>query len=330
MAITKSLLRHIDYESGVVALLKSALSPAPMVLLTLLFSLISLLSGCGREKENQSGTVLQFSSVKTIHIPPAGNKIPAPRSLTIGSDDKLIVLDDAGRVLVFDKSNKLIKRWWMPAYAIGRPEGVCEFRDGSIGVTDTHYSRVVIFNPDGSVKKIFGKKGKADGEIGNPVGITEAPDGSIYICEYGLQDRVQQFTKEGKFIRAFGCSGIGAGEFQRPSGVVLRDGKIYVVDAVNNRVQQFSPDGKFIQSITVNPDLYLPYDMKFDTDGNFWIVEYGNNSVTKLAPDGTFIGRYHPEKNGFKTPWGIAVNSKGVIYVADTGNRRIVRLEQKQ
>ena len=327
MTIQKYLRADIDKDGGQLPSPSSIISFSYLIFL-LIFAPF-LLTGCKADTSKEQLHTLSFKSSKTIHIPPAGNKIPAPRSLTTGSDDKLIVLDDAGRVLLFDKNDKLIKSWWMPDYAIGRPEGVCEFRNGDIGVTDTHYSRVVIFNPDGSVKRIFGKKGKENGKIGNPVGITEAADDSIYICEYGLKDRVQQFTKDGKFIRAFGRSGIGEGEFQRPSGVVLRNDKIYVVDAVNNRIQQFSSDGKFIKSITVDPELYLPYDMKFDKDGNFWIIEYGNNSITKLAPDGSLIGKYAPEENGFKTPWGIAVNSKGVIYVADTGNRRIVRLEQK-
>lgn len=295
---------------------------------SVLFSAIIAYCGCTQDESRRSE--LTFSSIKTIHIPPAGNKIPAPRSLTVGKNDNLIVLDDAGRILVFDKQSKLIRQWWMPDYAIGRPEGVCELRDGRVVVTDTHYSRVVIFTPDGKVDKIFGKKGKSGGEIGNPVGVTEASDGTIYICEYGLQDRVQQLTTDGEFIRTFGCSGVGPGEFQRPSGVVVRNNKIYVVDAVNNRIQEFSKQGKFIKSITVEPELYLPYDMKFDKDGNFFIIEYGNNCVTKLAPDGAFIGRFKPKEDGLKTPWGIAVDSKGVIYVADTGNRRIVRLGEEK
>jgi sugar lactone lactonase YvrE len=295
-----------------------------------LFAVIALLSflfyGCG--KKEKGVPELKFSSVTDIHIPPAGSKIPAPRSLTTGSNDKLIVLDDAGRVLIYDRSGKLVKQWWMPDYSIGRPEGVCELKDGRIAVTDTHYSRVVIFKSDGSVDKIFGKKGKAGGEIGNPVGVSEAPDRSIYICEYGLQDRVQQLTTDGKFIRAIGCSGVGAGEFQRPSGVIFRNGKLYVVDAVNNRIQLFSEKGKFIKSITVKPDFYLPYDMKFDKKGNMYVVEYGNNCITKLNRDGKLIGRYKPLTNRFQTPWGITVDTKGVVYVADTGNRRIVRLEK--
>lgn len=275
--------------------------------------------------EKEDTPTLKFSKISSIQMPPAGERIPAPRSLATGKDDKLIVLDDIGRVLVFDKKGKLINKWWMPEYELGRPEGVCELKDGRIAVTNTHYSKVVIFNPDGKINKIFSRKGTGDGELSNPVGISEDPDGNLYVCEYGLNDRVQQFSPDGKFIRIIGKSGTGPGEFQRPSGVILRDKKLYVVDAVNNRIQLFKENGKFVRSIKVSPSFYLPYDLKFDKNGYIYIVEYGNACVTKLNPDGTLIGRFYPQDR-FRTPWGIAVNSKGTVYVADTGNRRIVVL----
>ena len=63
-----------------------------------------------------------------------------------------------------------------------------------------------------------------------------------------------------------------------------------------------------------------------------YIVEYGNNCVTKLSLNGKFIGRFSANSADssvkLKTPWGVAVDSKGVIYIADTGNRRIVLLYQ--
>jgi len=258
-------------------------------------------------------------------MPPEGERIPAPRSVTTGKDDKLIVLDDVGRVLIFDKYGKLVKQWWMPEYKLGRPEGVCELKDGRIAVTNTHYSKVVIFDKKGAVDLIFSKKGTKNGELSSPVGISEDPDGNLYVCEYGFQDRVQQFTPEGKFIRSIGKSGTGPGQFQRPSGVTLKDKKLYVVDAVNNRIQLFKESGEFIKSITVSPSFYLPYDLKFDKDNYIYVVEYGNACVTKLNPDGTLAGRFYPESR-FRTPWGIAVNSEGTVYVADTGNRRIIVL----
>ena len=50
------------------------------------------------------------------------------------------------RVLVFSTSGQLLRKWEMPAYDVGKPEGICVFKDGRIAVTDTHYHRVVFFD----------------------------------------------------------------------------------------------------------------------------------------------------------------------------------------
>jgi DNA-binding beta-propeller fold protein YncE len=48
--------------------------------------------------------------------------------------------------------------------------------------------------------------------------------------------------------------------------------------------------------------------------------------MDKLTPDGKLLGTFAIGKDGFRNPWGLAVDSKGRVFVADTGNRRIVVL----
>jgi DNA-binding beta-propeller fold protein YncE len=107
---------------------------------------------------------------------------------------------------------------------------------------------------------------------------------------------------------------------------LIENDEVFVADAVNNRVQVFAKNGDFIRSITTSPRMYLPYDVKLGPKGNLYVVEYGNNRIDKLTSDGELLASYTMEKDGFKTPWGLAVDSKGRVFVADTGNRRIVIL----
>jgi predicted membrane-bound mannosyltransferase/sugar lactone lactonase YvrE len=80
------------------------------------------------------------------------------------------------------------------------------------------------------------------------------------------------------------------GELKTPRGVaVAPDGTIYVSDAGNNRIVHYSADGKLIQAW-----------------GSFADVSKGE------APGGTFY-----------EPWGLAADSEGSVYVADTWNHRI-------
>ena len=316
-------------KNGVRKFIHSSKRPLPkgvkvIISLMLLFIFFSCTPG--------DESTLEFSSVSSWNVPSSGQRLPGPRAVSPGLNNEVIVLDDAGRLLVYDESGKEIKRWPMPATDLGHPEGAAVFSDGRIAVADTHYARVVVFKSNGEVDFTFGKSGVGLGDFYSPVGITLDKDENIYVCEYGKNDRVQKFTKEGKFILSFGESGTGNGQLQRASDLIWHEGKIYVADAVNNRIQVFTDDGKFVKVLAHDKsNLYMPYDIDMSPDGFLYIAEYGHSRITKMDFNGKVIGRFGSpgtELNQFKTPWGIAVSAKGIVYVADTGNRRITRLEK--
>ena len=279
------------------------------------------------------GPAIPVTEVHLWPVPPEGLLQPAARSLTIGNHGEVIALDTGGRVLVYAPDGSIARQWPMPESKNGNPEGVCVLRDGRIVVGDTHYHRVVVFDPDGRSFKTFGKEGQGPGEFIYPVAVAKDDHENLYIAEYGSNDRVQKFTSDGRFLLAFGGFGTNPGEFQRPSGLVWRDGKIYAADAFNNRIQVFSDSGKFLKILTSHGQmlsLQLPYDLKLGADDTLYAVEYGAGRVTRFDVNGQILGRYGTTGTGlgqFATPWGIAVDAHKRIYVADTGNRRIVELQ---
>jgi iron(III) transport system ATP-binding protein len=303
-----------------------------ITLKTLLCLLLCLhLAGCG----GPNAPTISISEVHSWSVPPEDVLQPAARSLTIGNQGELIALDNGGRVLVYAQDGSIARQWRMPDNKNGNPEGVCVLHDGRIVIGDTHYHRVVMFAPDGKSYTTFGKEGRGPGEFIYPVAVTKDPQENIYVAEYGSNDRVQKFTSDGKFLLSFGSFGTQPGQFQRPSGLVWHNGKIYAADAFNNRIQVFSDEGKFLQVLdsTNQPlSLQLPYDLKMGPDETFYAVEYGAGRITRFDLNGHLLGRYGTNGTGlgqFATPWGIAVDSQKRIYVADTGNRRVVELQMK-
>ena len=114
----------------------------------------------------------------------------------------------------------------------------------------------------------FGEHGVGAGQTGIPAGIgTNPTTGDVYISDWG-NDRINEFTPWGRFIRAFGwgvadgtstelqtctttcfkgLAGTGAGEFSLAWGVVVdASGNVYVRDSKNKRVQKFSSTGGFL------------------------------------------------------------------------------------
>jgi sugar lactone lactonase YvrE len=92
----------------------------------------------------------------------------------------------------------------------------------------------------------------------------------------------------------FGTTGNGNSQFQNPTGITLdTSGNIYVADSSNNRIQ------------------------KFDSQGNF-LMQWG--TIGDGSPG--------PENNGkFFFPSSAQADSKGNIYVSDSGNERVQKLD---
>ena len=78
--------------------------------------------------------------------------------------------------------------------------------------------------------------------------------------------------------------------------------------------------------------------MAVDSSGNLYVADTGNHRIRKITSAGvvsTFAGRTegHHDATGtdaqFRNPNGVAVDSSGNVYVADTGNHIIRKIEYK-
>jgi DNA-binding beta-propeller fold protein YncE len=85
-----------------------------------------------------------------------------------------------------------------------------------------------------------------------PSDVTWDRGGNIYVADgYGTNNRVAKFDKNGNFLKTWGNSGSGQGQFKGVRGIASDStGNIYVADAGNNRIQVFDGDGTFKSQIT--------------------------------------------------------------------------------
>jgi DNA-binding beta-propeller fold protein YncE len=85
-----------------------------------------------------------------------------------------------------------------------------------------------------------------------PSDVTWDRAGNIYVADgFGSNSRVAKFTKDGNFVKTWGKTGAGQGEFNKIRGIASdANGNIYVADAGNNRIQVFDGEGTFKSQIT--------------------------------------------------------------------------------
>ncbi len=298
--------------------------------LTAIFTIAACVA-CRRDAETAALIAREW---QVWQLPPEGATLPTARSLATGNDGEIAALDTAGRVLIFNADGIVKRQWHMLDVSVGKPEGIVVLKDGRVVVCDTHYHRVVWFDAQGQWLKNIGQNGARDGEFIYPVGICKDANENLYVCEYGGNDRIQKFTREGQWLASFGSFGTGPEQFQRPSGLAWHDGKIFVTDAVNNRVLIYSDAGKYVGLLGASGQppiaFNLPYDIAVGSDNTLYVIEYGAGRLSRVSLDGRLLGRLGHAGSGegeFATPWGLTIDSRMRLFVADTKNRRIVALK---
>jgi len=205
-------------------------------------------------------------------------------------------------------------------------------------VLEPNYARVNHFTPEGGLVEQWGAHGTNAGELAFPRSVIVNSRGDIFVSEYGLTERVQQFTAEGEqLVRVLGRSGNGEGEFNRAEGLGIDAlDRLYVADSCNHRIEIFSPDGKFVGAYgkpgTGRGEMSYPYDVKVDAHGLQFVCEFGNSRIQVFDRNHQpveILGGPGAAPGQFSNPWGVALDSRGNLYVADAMNHRVQKFMRR-
>jgi DNA-binding beta-propeller fold protein YncE len=124
-------------------------------------------------------------------------------------------------------------------------------------------------------------------------------------------------------VTKWGTYGSAPGQFNNPQGVAVdAAGNVYVADSSNSRIQKFSSTGELLTSWgSQGGD--LPTDIAVDGSGNVYVADALNHRVQKFTANGEFVSNWGSAGAGpgeFQRPSGIATDSAGFVYVAETGH----------
>lgn len=260
-----------------------------------------------------------------------------PRAIAIDTHDRLYIVDFTARIQVYDREGRYLgPTWTTPDYRKGRPSGLSIDRAGNLIVSDSHYNCFRIYSLEGvELRRFGGEGGSAPGQLGYVSDVVQDEDGNYYIAEFGENQRISKFDREGSFLCCWGSAGSEPGQFSRARALALGpDGNLYVADACNDRIQVFSREGTLLRywggAGSALGELKYPYDLAFNKDGVLYVVENGNNRVQKFTTAGEPLGCWGGPGHApgqLHNPWALAIDSRGRVHVVDTENHRIQRID---
>ncbi|MHB8522121.1 MAG: NHL repeat-containing protein, partial [Limisphaerales bacterium] len=218
---------------------------------------------------------------------------------------------------------------------------------GNVYLADTGNNTIRKVTPAGEVTTLAGLAGAGGSTDGTgaaarfvtPYGVAVESAGNVYVTD--------QVTSTIRKVTPAGVVTTLAAGLNHPSGVAVDSaGNVYVADTGNHTIRKVTPARVVttLAGLAGNPGsvdgtrsaarFNHPSSVTVDRAGNLYVADSDNHTIRKVTPAGvvtTLAGRAGNSGSAdgtgtaaqFKQPQGVAVDSAGNVYLADTGNNTI-------
>lgn len=245
------------------------------------------------------------------------------------------------------------------------PSAVSVDAAGNVYVIDTSNQTVRKITAGGSVSTLAGSPGlvgKTDGtgavaKFFYPSGIAVSGSGTMYVADTG-NHAIRTVTAAGAVTTLAGATGlVGSADgfgtdarFAYPNGIAFDSaGSLYIADHDNHTIRKMSTAGQ-VTTLAGSAGLSGsadgvggaarfngPTGVAVDGGGNIYVADAGNTAIRKITPNGTVttfagVAGVAGSADGvgagarFNAPQGLATDSAGNVYVADTNNSTIRKI----
>ena len=310
-----------------------------------------------------TGSAARFSYPYGVAVDSAGNVYVADTSnYTIRKVTPAgVVTTLAGRVGSYGSANGMGSAALFGSY-IGGPAGVAVDSAGNVYVADTWNCTIRKVTPAGAVTTLAGMArmpGAVDGpgsvaHFNYPYGVGVDSAGNVFVADTSSHT-IRKVTPAGVVTTVAGLAGkfgsadgtASAARFNCPSGVAVDSaGNLYVADYWNHTIREVTPAGVVTTLAGLAGSFgsadgtgsaarfRYPYGVAVDSAGNAFVADSGNETIRQVTPAGVvttlagLAGSYGSADGigsaaRFWVPSGVAVDSTGNVYVADTDNHAI-------
>lgn len=287
---------------------------------------------------------------------PAGWNFPDAAGVAVGPDDSVHVFNRGQRptspdhpVIVFDADGRFVRAFGDGIFRM--PHAITVDAAGISYCVDSFDHTVRIFDAGGRLVRTLGTVDQPSDTgyvhdyrdvmrggppFNKPTKVAIDSNGDILAADGYGNARIHRFRPDGELVGSWGEPGRGPGQFNLVHSVVVApDGRLLVCDRENYRIQAFEKDGVIVDEW---PGLIRPNDLVVDQDGIVFVIEQGERSglfpfmarpwghdrparLSALTLDGRVVGRSggedHYSPDSFFAPHGIAINSRGDLFVAE-------------
>ncbi|MHB8522168.1 MAG: InlB B-repeat-containing protein, partial [Limisphaerales bacterium] len=242
------------------------------------------------------------------------------------------------------------------------PSGVAVDSTGNVYVADSRNDTIRQVTPGGVVTTLAGwagTGGSADGTgsaagFALPSGVAVDSAGNLYVADE-WNHTIRKVTPAGVVTTIAGLAGISGSvdgtqtgaRFDHPSGVAVDSaGNLYVADAANATIRKVTPAGAVttlaglagssgsVDGVASAARFGDPSGVAVDGAGNVYVADTGNDTIRKVTPAGvvtTLAGLAHSPGSTdgigsaarFDSPFGVALDTAGNVYVTDSANDTI-------
>jgi hypothetical protein len=232
------------------------------------------------------------------------------------------------RLFEFDRTGRFVREWGQDVYGFNAAIGLRVDPQDNVWTIDAAANQVVKFDPAGRIALVLGRKPEAIGvrpaqpaagggtggggrggsapgsgtpgsSFNRPTDVAWDRAGNIYVADgIGNNNRIAKFDKDGRFLKHWGATGSGQGQFTGVKAIAIdAQGNVYAADAGNKRIQVFDAEGTFkaefgnigtplAMCITPGAAQYLYISHAGDHDG------MDDAAIYKVRLDGTVVGRF--------------------------------------